>query len=135
MVGPAGAGTLPSTPAPTRSSRRGKTRAKGPSASRATRARPPWPARARRRRASASTRRRSWRRGVPVGPDRPRERAQVLAQLLVGRPAPEPVAVVGGVDRQVRREREDRGDVGVVDRVGRLAQAEALLLGAVGVAQ
>jgi len=61
--------------------------------------------------------------------------AQVAAQVIEGRPAPEPVAVVNAVNDQSRLEHERVRDHRVVKGVGVLLDIEILLHLAAGVGQ
>ena len=68
-------------------------------------------------------------RRFPVLPDRPRDRPRVLAELLVARPSPEPVAVVCRVNCQIRVQREGRRQIRAVKSVRRFPQPELVKVG------
>jgi hypothetical protein len=75
------------------------------------------------------------RRCPPIRPQPLADLAEVAAQLLQRRPAPKPVAVVDGVDRQRWRQGEDGGRVRPVRGVGGLLQSQPRQPGAIGVGQ
>jgi hypothetical protein len=57
-------------------------------------------------------------RHLPIRPDGTRDVAEILAQFLECGAAPEPVAVVGDVDDEVRIQGKDRRGVGSVQSIG-----------------
>src|SRR5688572_14301305 len=61
---------------------------------------------------------------LPVRADGHRDLPHVAPKLFKRRPPEVPVAVVGAVHLEVRRERERRGQVGIVERVRGLEEAE-----------
>ena len=65
-------------------------------------------------------------RHLPVGANAPCNLSKVLAQFLSRGATPEPVPVVGRVDREARKQREDRRRVRTVQCVGRFEQSERL---------
>src|SRR3954463_7506990 len=64
---------------------------------------------------------------IPVGAASLEDRAQIETQLLDGRPAKEPVAVVDLVDAQAGLEHQRVGDHGIVMRVGVFLDLEIFL--------